>query len=381
MLTAASVMPVAADMSPAGRLLAGHAEFVSSLPCQPQAKRLRCRGGEVLLAAHPDLQRWMTRPVTDRLGEVRRLGAWPFLSWAFAVGAVVPDLELLAVKGRGAHFTTWARFHAADAARAEQAGKALGWCPEWATRVGVHALALVCLTRQVSLDGIGAADLDAVGATIATSPLLPRPTRLHLHAEHHGLRMVCFQLGLVDAPPEHGNTRHVTIQQRVTDITQPELRRVVARYLQTVAATVRPKTIQGRAGTLRLFTDWLADTHPEVHNLVQLTRAHLEEFLVFDSARVSQGRAHRGRTISIRHHARAVHDLRLFFDDLTAWGWAERPAAVLLHRTDTPRLPQPPAPRTLARRRRSAADRRGRAARPCRPLRDHPAARRWAAPG
>lgn len=37
----------------------------------------------------------------------RRRDAWRFLSSAFAVGAVVPDLELLAGKGR-AQFTTWA---------------------------------------------------------------------------------------------------------------------------------------------------------------------------------------------------------------------------------------------------------------------------------
>jgi len=42
-----------------------------------------------------------------------------------------------------------------------------------------------------------------------------------------------------------------------------------------------------------------------------------------------------------------VVDLRSFFEDLAAWGWAERPAALLLHRSDIPRLPQP-LPRALA---------------------------------
>jgi site-specific recombinase XerD len=346
-LTAAGSLPTAAAAQTQGRLLAEHASFVASLPCRAQAKRLRCRGGEALLGAHPDLQAWMTRPVAARLAEARRLGAWPFLSWAFAVGAVVPDLELLAGKGRGTHFTTWARLHAADAARAQQAARELGWCPQWVTRIGVNALALVCLTRQVNLDRVGLADLDAVTATIETSPLLSRSTRLHLHAEHHGLRVVCYQLGLLDAAPAHGNTRHVTVEQRVADIVQPQLRHVVERYLRTVATTVRPKTIEGRAATLRLFAGWLARAHPEVTSLQQLTRAQLERFLVFDAGRVSHGRAHHGQTISIRHHARTVHDLRLFFDDLTAWGWAERPAVMLLHRSDTPRLPQP-LPRALS---------------------------------
>lgn len=209
--TPSAALPYGSAPAAGRQLLAGHAEYVASLPCRAQAKRLRCRGAETLLAAHPDLQEWMTRPVAARLAEVRRLGAWPFLSWGFAVGAVVPDLELLAGKGRGAHFTTWARFHTADAARATAAAEALGWCPEWVTRIGVNALALVCLTRQVGLAELGAADLDAVGARIDSSPLLTRPVRLHLHAEHHGLRMVCYQLGLIDSPPEHGNIRHVTV--------------------------------------------------------------------------------------------------------------------------------------------------------------------------
>ncbi len=228
------------------------------------------------------------------------------------------------------------------------AGGELGWSGEYLTRVAVNALALVCLTRAVRLDEITTADLDAVGSLIDTSPLIAAVTCKHLRAEHHGLRMLCYQLGVVDAPPRHGNARDVTLGQRVTDIPQPEIRRAVLRYLQTIATTVRPKTVEGRTATLRLFAGWLADAHPDVASLRQLTRAQLEAFLVFNATRISRGRAHHGRVISVRHHARAVHDLRLFFDDLAAWGWAERPSGMLLHRSDLPRLPQPlpraPAP-------------------------------------
>jgi integrase len=346
------VLSAAAATSPGGRrnparLLAEHAAFVSTLPCAAQARRLRQRGAEALLAVHPDLGEWMRRPVPARLAEVRRLGAWPFLSWCFAVGALVPDLELLVGKGRGAHFTTWARFQTADVDRAVAAGRELGWRGEYLTRVAVNALALVCLTRAVTLDEISTADLDAVGALVDTSPLIAAVTRKHLHAEHHGLRMLCYQLGVVDVPPRHGNARDTTFEQRVGDITQPEIRRVVLRYLQTIATTVRPKTVEGRAATLRIFAAWLAEAHPEVASLRPLTRAHLEAFLAFDAGRIARGRAHRGRVISVRHHHRTVHDLRLFFDDLAAWGWAERPTALLLHRSDLPRLPRP-LPRALA---------------------------------
>jgi len=344
-LTPTATAPSGLERDPA-RLLAAHAAFTATLACGQQARRLRQRGADALLAAHPDLTTWMTHPLPARLERVRRLGAWPFLCWCFATGAVVPDLELLVSKGRGAHFTTWAGFHAADVTRARSAGRELGWSGEYLTRVAVNALALVCMTRAVRLDGITAADLDAVGAAIESSPLIAAVTRKHLHAEHHGLRMLCCQLGVTDVPPRHGNARDVPLEQRVADITQPQIRGAVLRYLQTVAAAVRPKTVEGRAATLRFFAEWLADAYPEVRSLRELTREHLEAFLVFDAARVSRGRAHRGRTISTRHHARTVLDLRLFFDDLAAWGWAERPTRLLLHRSDLPRLPQP-LPRAL----------------------------------
>jgi site-specific recombinase XerD len=343
----ATVTRTSPDGVDPARLLAEHAAFVATLPCNSQAKRLRRRGGEALLAAHPDLAAWMSRPVADRLAEIRRLYAWPFLSWCFASGVVRPDLELLVCKGKGAHFITWARFHAADTERALTASRDLGWHGDYMTRVGVNALALVCLTRGLSLDTITSVDLDEVSHRVETSPLIPDVTRRHLRAEHHGLRKVCYQLGIVDVAPRHGNIRDHSIDDRVADITQPKIRQAVARYLATIASTVRPKTIEGRAFTLRLFAQWLANTHPDVTVLAQLTRAHMEDFIVFDAARPSLGHAHRGRTVSARHHHRTLLDLRLFFDDLAAWEWADQPVARLLHRSDLPRLPAP-LPRALS---------------------------------
>lgn len=256
MLSPAAVTAAAPDPV---RLLVGRAAYAAftATPVLPTAGPPAAsvgRRGTARRPPHPDLAEWMRRPVAVRLTEVRRLGAWPFLSWCFATGAVVPDLELLVGKGRGAHFTTWARLHAAEVARAVAPGRELGWSREYLTRVAVNGLALVCLTRAVALEEITAADLDAVGTLVDTSPLIAAVTRKHLHVEQHGLRMLCYQLGVIDAPPRHGNCRDVPLEQRVGDIAQPEIRRTVLRYLQTVATTVRPKTVQGRAATLRLST-------------------------------------------------------------------------------------------------------------------------------
>jgi len=156
------------------QLLTEHAAFVDTLACGMQAKAVRRRGGRVLLGLHPDLAAWMSRPAPDRLAEVRRLDAWPFLSWCFATGRLVPDLDLLAGKGRGAHFTTWLALHPEDEQRALEAAEPFGWCPAWATRVVGNALPLLCLTRATTLDELNAADLDAVQAQIAVCPSLTR---------------------------------------------------------------------------------------------------------------------------------------------------------------------------------------------------------------
>lgn len=50
--------------------------------------------------------------------------------------------------------------------------------------------------------------------------------------------------------------------------------------------------------------------------------------------------------MSVGHHSRVVRDLRAFFDDITIWGWADRPPSLVLHRGDIPRQPAP-LPRAL----------------------------------
>jgi hypothetical protein len=268
----------------------------------------------------------MARPVADRLAEARRLDAWPFLSWCFAAGALVADLELLALGPRGgSHHTTWARLHPHDVTRARRVAGELGWCPEYVPRVAVGALALVCLTRAVTLEELTVADLDAVAARIEASPLIPVATRKHLRAEQHSPRMACYQLGVIDTPPEHGNLRRISLTDRVAHIPQPPIRQAVLRYLHTIATTLRPKSVEGRAASPRVFAGWLARAHPDIDTLTRLECTHLEEFLIFHAGRVSHGRVRSGQPISVRRHHRAVQDLRVFFDDLAGWGWAERP--------------------------------------------------------
>jgi site-specific recombinase XerD len=332
---------------PRAGLLDNYGRFIEDLPCGGQAKHIRRRQARTFLARVGELHDWMRRPTVERLTLVRRLGAWTFLSWCFATGRVVPDLELIAAKGKGAHFSLWVSMHPEDISELRAAAAPFKWNPDWLTRIVANAYPLVGLTRGVRLHEITSADLDAVDADIAASMVLGRIGKLHLTAQNHGLRALCYQLGLIPDAPVHPNARPRTPAQRASAVPQPRIREVLARYLSTVDTVLRPKTVIARADNVTGFTLWLAQAHPEIGSIPELTRGHIEEFLAFNARRPSRGRRGKGKPISSIHHAHIVLDLRSFFDDIAAWGWEQRPRTLLVHRGDIPRKNQP-LPRALA---------------------------------
>jgi site-specific recombinase XerD len=91
----------------------------------------------------------------------------------------------------------------------------------------------------------------------------------------------------------------------------------------------------------------LPDHHPSITRLDQLDRPVIEGLLVWNHGRSSRGRRAAGRPVSIARQHQAVSTLKTFFEDLALWGWAQRPARPLVHRSDLPRLPEA-VPRALS---------------------------------
>jgi integrase len=320
-------------------LLADYEAFVETLDRVPQAKANRRRAARCFLGRWPDIEEWMGRPTPARLADLDRTDAWPLLTWCFLTGVVVPDLDLLGARARGAHLVAWTAEHRREVERALVVSAELGWAPSWAHQVCESQLALVCLTAGVGLDGLNGEVLDSFTDQLETAPTITANHRMVLRHRLAGLRQVCFQLGLLDAPPPHPNARDRTVADHVAAIPQPEIRRVAARYLETVLSTLRPKTVADWADSLELFGIWLHEHHPELRRLDQLQRPVLEEFLVWNKGRPSRGRRGAGQPVSTVRQHQAVTTLRTFFEDLAEWGWAERPSGTLIHRSDLPRLP------------------------------------------
>ena len=117
----------------------------------------------------------------------------------------------------------------------------------------------------------------------------------------------------------------------------PNLEQSIERYLRRWAPTLRPSTLLTKRTALRSLTRYLHAEHPELRCFSQLQRTpHIEgclQHILYLKAS--------SRIVTIRN-------LRLFFEDLIAWGWAEAPGPGLLSDEDLPpepmQLPKPLPP-------------------------------------
>src|SRR5215207_7419771 len=144
-----------------------------------------------------------------------------------------------------------------------------------------------------------------------------------------------------------GQPPSLTASQHAATIPQAAIAREVVRYADTISTVLKTSTVQMRIKSIRVLCDWLAVEHPDVASLKQLDRSrHIEPFLAWARTRPCRGNNGRGRTVSATQFHHDVVDLRVFFEDIAAWGWANQPPRRLLFLTDLPRLPDP-LPRAL----------------------------------
>ena len=327
-------------------LLVAYADALAALPIGPDARRIRRNAAGRLLAAHPQLTAWMERPTPARLADLKRTAAWQFLTWCFVEGHLTPDLDLLLAKTPGDLYRQWAIRHPGDVRQVTEVAQRFGWSANWTRDVSRGGLALICLSAGKTLGELSDSDFAAFARALAEAPSAGRDAWMHNSARMFSLHQACYELRICQEPPRMARPGKATIAQRVQTISQPAIRKAALRHLTTVAATLRPSTVDLRADSLIVFAEYLAAACPQVSSLTQLTRGHIEEFLAYNHKRPWRGRVARDQPVSPVVSKRTVIDLRCFFDDLALWGWAERPPRRLLFPADIPRLDKP-LPRAL----------------------------------
>ncbi len=332
----------------AADVLIGYQAFVDGLPITLGARRDRIYRARRFFAAHPDLELWMRRPTVARLRDLHRPKAWPLATWLFVTGRVRPDLELLLSKPPGCDLpSVWAGVHGDDVARVQDAALQLGWSRNWTRQVVILAASMICVWTAKTIDQLVDDDFDAILAELDDSPAVTASARYRLRTRLFSFHHICFQLGICQMAPRLGQPPSLTAAEHAATIPQPAIAREVVRYANTISTVLKASTVQMRIKSIRVLCDWLAGEHPDVARLDQLDRSrHIEPFLVWARTRPCRGNNGRGRTVSATQFHHDVVDLRVFFEDIAAWGWASQPARRLFFLADLPRLPEP-LPRAL----------------------------------
>lgn len=326
-----------------GDHFADYLSHLGELDIGADAKRLRRNGARAFLARHPDLGQWMSRPIAQRVADISRSKAWPFICWAILARRVEPDLELLIARRQGGMHVAVEAIFADGFAQLRAAGGRLGWTPRWVEAVVVGPLTLaVALTGRAPQE-LTDADLDSLTGAIEVTMIVPALRRSRLVRDIGRLRQVLYEAKVVDRPHRR---RGGPVRDTFAAVTAVEVRRVMVAYLDARRPTLRPGSLTGIANDLACFGEFLAANAPDVARVADLTRSHIEAFCTWVPTRPWRGGKRPGKSISASAAAHNVISVRNFLDDITAWGWADAPLRRLMLASDIPRQPDP-LPRAL----------------------------------
>jgi integrase len=320
-----------------GDLLADYAAFVAGLELGPSAHELRNRCARKFLDVHPDLDAWMSRPLAARLTDLSRVQAWPFLCWAILTRRVVPDVDLLVSRSQSGMHQLCASLFVDGFTTARNAAEHLGWSPQWVANVLVGPLTLVVAWTGRAPRKVTDDDLDHLTAEIVTSMAVSPDRRVHLVRNIGRLRRVLYEAKVLDRPHDR---RRGQRRDPLHGVAAPEVRRVIAAYLDARRPVLRPGSLVGITNDLACFGEFLSDHHPEVNRIADLERRHIESFCQWVPTRPWRRGMKPGQVVSGSAAAHNVTSVRTFLDDISARGWAEAPARQLMFASDLPRQPK-----------------------------------------
>jgi integrase len=194
--------------------------------------------------------------------------------------------------------------------------------------------------------GIDAQALDSFATALGEITSASVTTLKQWRGRLFGLRQLLFECGQLPKPPQRGPAGG-SAEERLAVVPAPQIRRAMARYVQTRAAVLSRSSVDGLVNDLIPFGRFLGEQFPAVTSLAQLERHHIEAFLTWNRTRTWRGRVARDQRVSAAAVHGAVLTVRNFLDDITLWGWTGRPPRRLIFASDVPRLPRP-LPRALA---------------------------------
>ena len=117
----------------------------------------------------------------------------------------------------------------------------------------------------------------------------------------------------------------------------PQLAATMRSYLEQMAVSLRPASIDAIDLTLRSFAGFLIEHDRRLRRLRQVHRRHIEGYKIW----LADQPVGRTKTISRRTVGHRLGMLRVFFERVVEWGWADAPTGCLIFDADFPRLDDP----------------------------------------
>ena len=144
----------------------------------------------------------------------------------------------------------------------------------------------------------------------------------------------------VTVPPLEAPQRHA--DWRLVVGRAPQLALTAWRYLDQVALSMRPSSVDVADNTLRTFARYLVRYDPGVGGFADVEREHIEDFKAwFARTPTVTGKPPARNTIRQRHGM-----LRNFFERIIEWGWEDAPERTPIFAVDVP-VAIEPLPRFL----------------------------------
>jgi hypothetical protein len=327
-------------------LIDGYARFCHDVGLADRAVRDRLRLARAFLDEHHDLDAWMARPTRARLADLQRIKAWSLVSWAGLTGRVHLDLDLLAAKDLGGMSAAVGQLWPIQLEGLWEVARRLGWSYYWSRSVIDQFVPAVVAWSSTPIDQLSGEGLDAFEEALGDVTSASATTRKQWHGRLFGLRQLLFECGQIDQPPTRG-PRGATIEDRLSSVPAAEIRDAVARYVTARSAVLSRSSVQGLVNDLIPFGMFLSEHHPDWRASPSSSAATSRSSWC-GTAPGPGGDASPGTGRCRPRWAHAtVLAVRNFLDDITLWGWADRPARRLVFAADVPRLPRP-LPRALA---------------------------------
>jgi site-specific recombinase XerD len=127
-------------------------------------------------------------------------------------------------------------------------------------------------------------------------------------------------MNAVAAAPADPHRSQAEIEWAEIAAAAPQLAETMRRYLRQAATFLAPASVDSADGALRIFPRWLLANTSAVA-VAEVTRDAIEDFKVYLAGRPGM----RGASLSQNTQRQRLRTLRVFFERIIEWDWADTP--------------------------------------------------------